>query len=191
MTCAVVPHRGDGMGRIVLPWVLHIEVKTLCWGKSHCGLLRTALSVAHANMQAQSQHHQDDLLLHQYKSKELGYDLSWPGPSFWPGKTQGGGKNEQNTALLSASVQHTYLNIVNKLKSKRGRNRKSYSSITLLCNCKQAVNFFVSWFVNEVSGFCSMGIYWCLLLLKALNCKVLLDIWLLRCFRNALNYTQL
>lgn len=196
MTHAVVLQWGNETGSTVLPGILHLEVKTLCWGQSHYGLLHTALSVAHAHMQTQSQHHQDRVFsCTSTNPKSLGMTfhdlglLSHSGNSgtidrvtlsIWPAYLS------QHPAYLSQHLNKY------KLKSKRGRNQKSHSPINLLCNCKQAINYFVSWSVNKVSGFCSMGIYWCLLSLMPLNCKVLLDIWLPRHFRNAwLNYIQL
>lgn len=141
-----------------------------------------------------TQHHQDSIFPGiSTNPKSLGMRVHALGLlSPWR-KTQGG-RGMSNTLHYPQHLTSVPITHVNKykLKSKKGRNQKPHSPINLLCNCRQAINFFVSQSVNKVSGFCSMGIYWCFLLLMSLNCKVLWDIWLLRCFRNAwLNYTQL
>lgn len=48
------------------------------------------------------------LPLHKYKSKELGYESSCPGPSFPMRENSGRNRNEQYAALPSASDQCTY-----------------------------------------------------------------------------------
>lgn len=193
LTHTVVCHWDDEVGSTVLPGILHLEVKTLCWGQSNYRLLRAALSVEHTNMQMQSQHHQDTVFWLSTNPKSLGMTFHDLGLLSQQGKL----REEEGWAIhhITLSIWPAYLSHhINKyrLKSKRERNQQPYSPINLLCNCKKELIFFVSWSVNKVSDFCSTGIYQCLLSLMPLNCKVLLDTWLPRHFRNALlNYSQL
>lgn len=172
-------------------WDTHLEVKTLCWGQSHYGLLHTALSVAHANREPAPLTQR--VFCMSTNPKSLGMVFHDLGLLSHQGKLRD--EEEWTIYRITLSIWSAYLSqhiTKYKLKSKRGRNQKSHFPINLLCNCKQAINFFGFWSVNKVSGFCSMGIHWCLLSLMPLNFKMLLDIWLPRHFRNAwLNYTQL
>lgn len=173
-----------------LPGILHLEAKTLLrmesvWDALHCTLCCTCKHRA-STIKTES-------------SAQVQIQRAW----VWHFMTQAlfatreiiSFREEQTIHhCLAVSIWPAYLyQHVNKykLKSNGRRDQKSHSPINL-CNCKQAINFFVSWSINKVSCFCFMGIYWCLLSLTPLNCKVLLDIWLPRHFRNAwLNYTQL
>lgn len=107
-------------------WDTHLEVKTLCWGQSHYGLLHTALSVAHANRASTIN---TESLLHEYKSKELGYGISWPGPSFPPGKTQGWGRMN-NILHYSQHLTSIPISTYNQIQTKKQERKESEISFS-------------------------------------------------------------
>lgn len=88
----------------------HLEVKMFCQGHRdtldcfglHCQL--DTQTYRHIHTAPSGQH----LPWHKYKSKELGYEGSCPGPSFPMKENSGRKRNEQYAALPSASDQCTY-----------------------------------------------------------------------------------